>query len=120
MWPRDVLHQPFINYLRATYDIPQLEAIEICASHMASEQERSESELPVLPVTLVQGPPGTGKTHTVKGILNCWHVVQYHRHQAAWLSRVGGSSVAGRVGMGVAAAQVVPAGQGTSGAWMGG
>lgn len=25
-----------------------------------------------------------GKTHTVKGILNSWHVIQYNRHMAAW------------------------------------
>ena len=28
---------------------------------------------------LIQGPPGTGKTHTVKGILNVWHLVHYQR-----------------------------------------
>lgn len=33
----------------------------------------------------LQGPPGTGKTHTVVGILNSWHMIQYRRHQAAWL-----------------------------------
>ncbi|KXZ56978.1 hypothetical protein GPECTOR_1g883 [Gonium pectorale] len=32
-----------------------------------------------------QGPPGTGKTHTVRGILNTWHSIMYHRHHAAWL-----------------------------------
>ena len=35
---------------------------------------------PVLPFVLVQGPPGTGKTHTVKGILNVWHLVAFQRH----------------------------------------
>lgn len=39
----------------------------------------SSSEAP-RPVTLIQGPPGTGKTHTVCGILNVWHLVQYQRH----------------------------------------
>lgn len=32
----------------------------------------------------VQGPPGTGKTHTVKGILNAWHVVGYRRYHDSW------------------------------------
>ena len=27
----------------------------------------------------MQGPPGTGKTHTVKGVLNVWHLVHYQR-----------------------------------------
>eukprot|EP00967_Tisochrysis_lutea_P041984 scaffold50534_cov23-Tisochrysis_lutea.AAC.1 len=31
-----------------------------------------------------QGPPGTGKTHTVKGILNAWHVVGYRRYHESW------------------------------------
>jgi SpoVK/Ycf46/Vps4 family AAA+-type ATPase len=33
-----------------------------------------------MPFVLVQGPPGTGKTHTVKGILNVWHLVHYQRY----------------------------------------
>ena len=33
-----------------------------------------------LPFLLVQGPPGTGKTHTVKGVLNVWHLVHYQRY----------------------------------------
>ncbi|GLC50926.1 hypothetical protein PLESTB_000447300 [Pleodorina starrii] len=41
----------------------------------------------VPPITLVQGPPGTGKTHTVRGILNTWHSIMYHRHHTAWLRR---------------------------------
>ncbi len=32
-----------------------------------------------MPFALIQGPPGTGKTHTVRGILNAWHVVYYER-----------------------------------------
>lgn len=31
-----------------------------------------------------QGPPGTGKTHTVKGILNVWHLLGYRRYQDCW------------------------------------
>ena len=36
--------------------------------------------LETLPFLLVQGPPGTGKTHTVKGVLNVWHLVHYQRY----------------------------------------
>eukprot|EP00775_Hariotina_reticulata_P003845 gene3845-4102_t len=32
-----------------------------------------------VPFTLIQGPPGTGKTHTVLGVLNTWHLVQFQR-----------------------------------------
>lgn len=32
----------------------------------------------------LQGPPGTGKTHTVVGILNTWHLVQYQRYYTSW------------------------------------
>lgn len=31
---------------------------------------------------MIQGPPGTGKTHTVKGMLNVWHLVQFQRYYA--------------------------------------
>lgn len=62
----------------------QLEAIEAATSHMASEAQQAAAPAPVLPLTLIQGPPGTGKTHTVLGVLNTWHLVQYRRHQDAW------------------------------------
>lgn len=42
-------------------------------SGTGSQQER-------LPFVLIQGPPGTGKTHTVKGVLNVWHLVVYQRY----------------------------------------
>lgn len=51
---------------------------------MASEAQQAAAPAPVLPLTLIQGPPGTGKTHTVLGVLNTWHLVQYRRHQDAW------------------------------------
>lgn len=34
----------------------------------------------VLPFTLIQGPPGTGKTHTILGILNMCHIVEYDKY----------------------------------------
>ncbi|KAF6149169.1 hypothetical protein GIB67_026025 [Kingdonia uniflora] len=40
------------------------------------------------PFTLVQGPPGTGKTHTVWGMLNVIHLVQYQRYYAALLKKL--------------------------------
>lgn len=38
-------------------------------------------------MNLVPTFAGTGKTHTVVGILNTWHTVQYRRHQSAWLEQ---------------------------------
>ena len=40
------------------------------------------------PFTLVQGPPGTGKTHTVWGMLNVIHLVQYQHYYAALLKKL--------------------------------
>ncbi|KAK9748681.1 hypothetical protein RND81_02G073200 [Saponaria officinalis] len=40
------------------------------------------------PFTLVQGPPGTGKTHTVCGMLNVIHLVQYQHYYTALLKKV--------------------------------
>lgn len=87
VWPRDAVSEPYFAYLRDRYDVPQREAIVASASHLASEEEQAASRVPVPPITLVQGPPGTGKTHTVKGILNSWHTIMYHRHHTAWLQQ---------------------------------
>ncbi|GAX75224.1 hypothetical protein CEUSTIGMA_g2668.t1 [Chlamydomonas eustigma] len=88
LWPSDMgrpEYGPFFKYLRSSYDMTQLEAIETCASHLAHPTQRTaNASPPVLPFTLIQGPPGTGKTHTVLGILNSWHLIQYRRHQDAW------------------------------------
>ncbi|CAA0823851.1 P-loop containing nucleoside triphosphate hydrolases superfamily protein [Striga hermonthica] len=40
------------------------------------------------PFTLVQGPPGTGKTHTVWGMLNVIHLVQYQHYYTALLKKL--------------------------------
>ena len=60
--------QPYFDKLKAQYDETQLEAIECCASLVATPEQVQVSlgSLQVLPVVLIQGPPGTGKTHTVK------------------------------------------------------
>lgn len=41
-----------------------------------------------IPFVLIQGPPGTGKTHTVKGILNVWHLVHYQRFYESLVSQL--------------------------------
>lgn len=41
-----------------------------------------------IPFVLIQGPPGTGKTHTVKGILNVWHLVHYQRFYESLVSKL--------------------------------
>ena len=40
---------------------------------------------------MIQGPPGTGKTHTVKGMLNVWHLVQFQRYYATLAHELIGS-----------------------------
>lgn len=40
--------------LQASYDTPQLEAIEVATSHMADDIDRSNSQIKVLPFTLIQ------------------------------------------------------------------
>jgi hypothetical protein len=51
---------------------------QVAACFLGVPRERRMKE--TMPFVLVQGPPGTGKTHTVKGILNVWHLVHYQRH----------------------------------------
>lgn len=65
------------EHLRQTFDPSQSDAIFMTTAHF-SEDETNEK--PILPVMLIQGPPGTGKTHTVVGILNLWHLVQFERY----------------------------------------
>lgn len=50
--------------------------IQFACHHLAA---RHNPPLPRVPFSLIQGPPGTGKTHTVRGILNVWHLVYYQR-----------------------------------------
>jgi hypothetical protein len=103
MWPTQARTQRFIQYLRAQYDVGQLTAIEMAACHLGSlgsstggtvvnsdggtagvmKTNNNNNNPPTLPFILIQGPPGTGKTHTVKGVLNVWHLVAYQRFYSA-------------------------------------
>ena len=99
-------HKPFVDRICAAYDHTQREAIEACATlatspaqtdtHFAAVRAHEAAlranggaganappgppQPGVLPIVLIQGPPGTGKTHTVKAVLNTWHLSQYQRY----------------------------------------
>lgn len=78
-WPSGFHSPQFHDYLRASFDEVQLKAIEECVGFLGAEGEGRRAR----PVTLIQGPPGTGKTHTIRGVLNTWHLLQYQRHYAS-------------------------------------
>eukprot|EP00884_Botryococcus_braunii_P008434 jgi/Botrbrau1/17592/Bobra.0166s0033.2 len=78
LWPTEVAVPKFINFLKGQYDYTQLYAIEVAASFLGVRGTQQKEDC--MPFVLVQGPPGTGKTHTVKGILNVWHLVHYQRY----------------------------------------
>nr|KYP63681.1 putative helicase DDB-G0274399 [Cajanus cajan] len=68
--------QNFVEYLRRTFNEPQLAAIQWAAMHTAAGTSSGTTKRQEpWPFTLVQGPPGTGKTHTVWGMLNVIHLV---------------------------------------------
>lgn len=75
MWPQLLVKTSFVEYLKSQYDVSQLEAIELAACHLDGRNGVS-----TLPFILIQGPPGTGKTHTVRGVLNVWHLVSYQKY----------------------------------------
>ncbi|XP_058096737.1 uncharacterized ATP-dependent helicase C29A10.10c-like [Magnolia sinica] len=82
--------QNFTEYLHRTFNGPQLSAIKWAAMHTAagtSSAGMTKRQDP-WPFTLVQGPPGTGKTHTVWGMLNVIHLVQYQHYYAALLKKL--------------------------------
>eukprot|EP00798_Chlamydomonas_sp_ICE-L_P003398 gene3398-13438_t len=58
LWPADMSmpeHARFFAWLKSNYDMPQLEAIEIAASHLAPKsQQQASPQSPVLPITLIQ------------------------------------------------------------------
>src|SRR4051794_35502760 len=74
----------FSSHLYHTFNGPQLSAIHWAAMHTAAGTGNGvvKKQEP-WPFTLVQGPPGTGKTHTVWGMLNVIHLVQYQHYYAA-------------------------------------
>lgn len=72
-----VAQEGYHHFLNDMYDFSQLKAIEESCAHLTHPDFGGvgPKDAPWLPFTLIQGPPGTGKTHTVRGILNTWHLV---------------------------------------------
>ncbi|MCO5593983.1 hypothetical protein L7F22_048002 [Adiantum nelumboides] len=88
--------QPFVQHLHRNFNDPQLTAIKWAAMHTAAGSTSSNGagkRQDLWPFTLVQGPPGTGKTHTVWGMLNVIHLVQYQRYYAALLKKLAPESL---------------------------
>ncbi|XP_061363998.1 uncharacterized ATP-dependent helicase C29A10.10c-like isoform X2 [Gastrolobium bilobum] len=81
--------QNFVEHLRRTFNEPQLAAIQWAAMHTAAGTSSGTTKRQdPWPFTLVQGPPGTGKTHTVWGMLNVIHLVQYQHYYTSLLKHV--------------------------------
>ena len=79
----------FIDHLHRTFNGPQLSAIQWAAMHTAAGTSNGPTRRQEpWPFTLVQGPPGTGKTHTVWGMLNVIHLVQYQHYYTALLKKL--------------------------------
>lgn len=79
----------FSDHLNRTFNSPQLSAIQWAAMHTAAGTSNGTSKRQEpWPFTLVQGPPGTGKTHTVWGMLNVIHLVQYQHYYTALLKKL--------------------------------
>ncbi|KAI7727640.1 hypothetical protein M8C21_003431 [Ambrosia artemisiifolia] len=79
----------FVDHLHRSFNAPQLSAIHWAAMHTAAgtNSNLTKKQDP-WPFTLVQGPPGTGKTHTVWGMLNVIHLVQYQHYYTALLKKL--------------------------------
>lgn len=85
----DCFTENFIDHLRRSFNAPQLSAIQWAATHTAAGTSNGTAKRQEpWPFTLVQGPPGTGKTHTVWGMLNVIHLVQYQHYYAALLKKL--------------------------------
>ncbi|KAJ4954203.1 hypothetical protein NE237_031035 [Protea cynaroides] len=81
--------QNFVEHLNRTFNGPQLAAIQWAAMHTAAGTSSGMTKRQdPWPFTLVQGPPGTGKTHTVWGMLNVIHLVQYQHYYTALLKKL--------------------------------
>ncbi|KAL2503805.1 P-loop containing nucleoside triphosphate hydrolase superfamily protein [Abeliophyllum distichum] len=79
----------FVDHLHRTFNGPQLGAIQWAAMHTAAGTSNGMTKKQdPWPFTLVQGPPGTGKTHTVWGMLNVIHLVQYQHYYTALLKKL--------------------------------
>ncbi|OAY84452.1 putative ATP-dependent helicase C29A10.10c [Ananas comosus] len=85
----DCFTQNFVDHLHRTFNGPQLAAIQWAAMHTAAGTSTGAAKRQdPWPFTLVQGPPGTGKTHTVWGMLNVIHLVQYQHYYTALLKKL--------------------------------
>ncbi|XP_028801319.1 helicase sen1 [Neltuma alba] len=85
----DCFTQGFVEYLHRTFNEPQLAAIQWAATHTAAGTSNGTTKRQdPWPFTLVQGPPGTGKTHTVWGMLNVIHLVQYQHYYTSLLKKL--------------------------------
>ncbi|XP_076932417.1 putative helicase MAGATAMA 3 [Bidens hawaiensis] len=85
----DCFTSNFVDYLHRTFNGSQLSAIHWAAMHTAAGTVNgSTKRQEPWPFTLVQGPPGTGKTHTVWGMLNVIHLVQYQHYYTALLKKL--------------------------------
>lgn len=123
MWPAEAATKPFIDFLKGQYDHTQLSAIEAAAAHLGAAPARpapgddgrgggpagAAGGAPGgaderLPFVLIQGPPGTGKTHTVKGILNVWHLVLFQRYYTSLVAALAADARAGAAGVGLQSA----------------
>lgn len=81
--------QNFTDHLHRTFNGPQLAAIQWAATHTAAGTSSGMTKRQdPWPFTLVQGPPGTGKTHTVWGMLNVIHLVQYQHYYTSLLKKL--------------------------------
>ncbi|OMO85814.1 putative helicase MAGATAMA 3 [Corchorus capsularis] len=79
----------FADHLHRTFNGPQLAAIQWAATHTAAGTSSGVTKRQEpWPFTLVQGPPGTGKTHTVWGMLNVIHLVQYQHYYTSLLKKL--------------------------------
>ncbi|KAI9094788.1 hypothetical protein K1719_026594 [Acacia pycnantha] len=85
----DCFTQSFVEHLHRTFNEPQLAAIQWAATHTAAGTNSvTTKRQDPWPFTLVQGPPGTGKTHTVWGMLNVIHLVQYQHYYTSLLKKL--------------------------------
>ncbi|XP_020886288.1 uncharacterized ATP-dependent helicase C29A10.10c isoform X2 [Arabidopsis lyrata subsp. lyrata] len=84
----DCFTTSFVDHLHRSFNAPQLAAIHWAAMHTAAGTSSGVKKQEPWPFTLVQGPPGTGKTHTVWGMLNVIHLVQYQQYYTSLLKKL--------------------------------